>query len=422
MIKFLNKGISTSLAFTIIIVLVALVCGGILTYQYYWLPKEAVKKSEIETPKDETTNWQTYRNEEYGFEMKYPVDWEVNAEKLPTWSEKAIDPYYLLLSIKDKTGSRVIRISAESDLEPHSLKDWIKIEENNPVEASFSNLENISVAGVPAERGTFGCCMSYLETIFFVRDNIIFGIQGGNLGIYPHIEHYDYEDVFDQIFSTFKFIEEDETTKCSPINFSGYELAKDETGTKYEFKVDLNNDGENEIVRVYNTVSNNFGERVGPNMIKIFTGNDDCPKEIFSHGGSGNFVWGAQILNNFFGNGYTVVLIKDASSSMGCGGTIHLLLLTYKNGEYITIKGPDYGSFGLHKFDGENGIGNKIIIAETKWEDDYCCGCEHKLQFYIYTWDGQKYIKTEAGITENKYLNESIDEILQKEPSVLNSD
>jgi len=95
-----------------------------------------------------------------------------------------------------------------------------------------------------------------------------------------------------------------------------------------------------------------------------------------------------EVLNNFFGDGYDAVSIKDASYGMGCGGTIHLLFLTYKDGKYVTIKGPNYGSFGLYKFDGKKGLGNKIIIAEPKWENDYCCGCEHKLQFYIYTWNG----------------------------------
>ena len=81
----LNKGVSTPIAITIIVVLVVLVGGGVLGYQYYWLPKQEVEapKTEIpktetssqisiETPKDETADRKTYRNEEYGFEIKYP--------------------------------------------------------------------------------------------------------------------------------------------------------------------------------------------------------------------------------------------------------------------------------------------------------------------------------------------------------------
>lgn len=54
------------------IVIVLLIVGGIFAWQYFGIPKE-----ETEAPEelaDETANRKTYRNEEYGFEFKYPSD------------------------------------------------------------------------------------------------------------------------------------------------------------------------------------------------------------------------------------------------------------------------------------------------------------------------------------------------------------
>lgn len=48
------------------VILIVIFSGGIFSWQYFGVPKEKVE--------DETANWKTYKNEEYGFEMKFPED------------------------------------------------------------------------------------------------------------------------------------------------------------------------------------------------------------------------------------------------------------------------------------------------------------------------------------------------------------
>ncbi|GAH89262.1 unnamed protein product, partial [marine sediment metagenome] len=59
--KFFNKGISTPVGI-IIIVLCALITGGILAYQYWWVPKEEIKEVE-ELTLDAIKNTEYYHSE-----------------------------------------------------------------------------------------------------------------------------------------------------------------------------------------------------------------------------------------------------------------------------------------------------------------------------------------------------------------------
>ena len=64
----------------ILVILVILIGGGIFTWQYFGTPEEEVKTPE-EMTEDETANWKIYRNEEYGFEIKYPLEiWPYDKE------------------------------------------------------------------------------------------------------------------------------------------------------------------------------------------------------------------------------------------------------------------------------------------------------------------------------------------------------
>ena len=80
--KFLNKGISTPIGI-LIIVLVAIVAVGVLFWQLDWTPKKEVEIPKVEMPeekaKDETADWKTYRNDEYGnYIIQYPQEWQIN--------------------------------------------------------------------------------------------------------------------------------------------------------------------------------------------------------------------------------------------------------------------------------------------------------------------------------------------------------
>ena len=80
----MSKKISFPITIIIIIVCAVLV-GGIVAWQYYEMPKgEEVLEGEVseELPEDETADWNVYRSEEYGFEIKYPKDWHAEVHKV----------------------------------------------------------------------------------------------------------------------------------------------------------------------------------------------------------------------------------------------------------------------------------------------------------------------------------------------------
>jgi hypothetical protein len=72
----------------------------IFVFQYWGMPKgevempkeekEGIETPEGVTPKNEINNWNTYRNEEYGFEVKYPSEFVVSSEG-PNAAQRAID-------------------------------------------------------------------------------------------------------------------------------------------------------------------------------------------------------------------------------------------------------------------------------------------------------------------------------------------
>ncbi len=80
----------------IIIIFLILVGGGYFAWQYLEEKKEEAKTPEQEQEQvvvDEVADWEVYKNEEYGFEIKYPKNWEVlindpYGQKYPSFRNK----------------------------------------------------------------------------------------------------------------------------------------------------------------------------------------------------------------------------------------------------------------------------------------------------------------------------------------------
>jgi hypothetical protein len=99
----------------IIIIIIVLIIGGFLI----WFSSDTIKELMIlENPEegiikkelvgDESTNWQVYRNNKYGWEIEYPLDWRL-ANSIMEWeqdfsidSEKTTDDWVMITNLSKK--------------------------------------------------------------------------------------------------------------------------------------------------------------------------------------------------------------------------------------------------------------------------------------------------------------------------------
>jgi len=208
----------------IVVILVVIAGGG---YWFYWnwqmakqekklLEFPEIKRPEkVEKVEDETPNWKNYRNEEYGFEIKYPAEFTISSEG-PNSAQEALDrgeqisgtvaPSYdtIIFSDDDNELARIeIFHKYEKDIleENYKDKDYLYLFGPCDVRWDFKpeiiNLEFINDLKILTVKGKAEGNIS--QNCYYLK-NI-----DGNLIV---ISNKGYKtETFNQMLSTFKFIE-----------------------------------------------------------------------------------------------------------------------------------------------------------------------------------------------------------------------
>ena len=200
----------------IIVILVIFLAGGIFAWQYFRAPGEEVE--------NETADWETYRSEKFGYEIKYPQN--IYLDKYP--ENLCIKEGYEWVEFMDCEAMEKPDLYAPRviiDILIHttelSLHDWLKkvgTEEESKSPSPFpekcdpfcfftsvSELKDIYINNIPALQ--FNSWLVSTDGIVILikkPPNIIIEIVNFHTGI--GVKGFS-DKIFNQMLSTFRFLE-----------------------------------------------------------------------------------------------------------------------------------------------------------------------------------------------------------------------
>ena len=171
-----------------------------------------IKEKELveEKIEDETANWKTYRNEEYGYEIKYPKDWEYGTDKEQPnilWLGHPLSgkqTFSLIIIVYDNPD----KLTSKQWVEKLLQENREKVEKKEAAPITYREEKEVTIAGLPAYElyGVFAYDQSE-EQIYLAKENYVyrfsFPVAEENLNLSNPIEN---NRIIHQMLSTFKFL------------------------------------------------------------------------------------------------------------------------------------------------------------------------------------------------------------------------
>lgn len=157
---------------------------------------------------DPTATWQSYVNEKFNFSFTYPQGLVIYD------GIQQVEDRLLVQNFEDKPG----RASSDADFQivvrvgnkgKMLLEDYPKVWEK---EFGKSNSENVTIDGVAAMKGLSGQKGSAVPTVWIAKDQYVYSIQLST----PNSKNANY---FDQILSTFQFLDEKNSNISSSTGY-----------------------------------------------------------------------------------------------------------------------------------------------------------------------------------------------------------
>ncbi len=163
----------------------------------------------------ETADWKTYRNEKYGFKVKYPPNCEIkNIDELfyPGMAKMIREVFFEIINCD-------VIVEVFTNTNNLTLKQWNDLyRSSNPTEVAFGldfsglklkALEINKNDGSKWQRATYGCCASYRKAFISTQNSNVYVVSSRSSDDPQKVISWattEINDILTQIFSTFKFI------------------------------------------------------------------------------------------------------------------------------------------------------------------------------------------------------------------------